>query len=61
MKEILDFLNTQNGDRLFWYGVVLIIIVALVVKGLVSIFESIASIFKNRHKKETKKVNKNET
>ena len=58
MKEILEFLNEQSGLRLFGYGLVLIIIVVVIMNGLNSIFESISSIFKTRHKKETRKDEK---
>ena len=53
MKEILEFLNQQNGDRLFFYGLLVVIVTAIIFVNLSNMVESIANVFKNRHKKDT--------
>lgn len=40
-KKIFEFLNRQSDDRLFGYGIILIGLVALIMQGLVSIFQAI--------------------
>lgn len=51
MKEILDFLNTQSGDRLAGYALLLLLLTFILVNGMMSIVSSIASIFKNKQNK----------
>lgn len=61
MKDLYEFLNAQNGYRLFIYCLVFVVVIAIIGYTLRSVFESIASIFKNRHKivyRKEEKVNK---
>ena len=51
MKEIFDFLNAQNGDRLFGYALVLIILTTIIVSGITSIVNSITSTIKRKQNK----------
>jgi len=41
MKELFDFLNAQNGDRLFWYGILFILSVFAITSMIENIFSSI--------------------
>lgn len=45
---LFEFLNSQSGDRLAGYGVLFIIVVAIVVSGLVSIIEHISNAIKRK-------------
>jgi hypothetical protein len=49
MTELFDFLKTQDGGTLFWYGVFIIVLVS-------AIFDGIAKIIKQskKSKKESK-------
>jgi hypothetical protein len=46
--SLFEFLNAQNGYRLVGYGVLFIVVVAIVVSGLVSIIEHISNAIKRR-------------
>lgn len=50
MNEFYNFLNHQNGNRLFWYGLVILIALYIIVKGLALIFDAIFSAFKRSKK-----------
>lgn len=41
MKDLFEFLNQQSGERLFWYGIVFMVVVYNIMQGLVYIFQSI--------------------
>jgi len=51
MQNLFNFLDHQSGSRLFWYGVLLVIVVGLLMEGLVLIFDAIASIFNKQKTK----------
>ena len=45
MEILFKFLNEQSGDRLFFYGLVVLISIYYIMQGLVYIF---GGIFKNK-------------
>ncbi|GEM_PF-2624793 len=57
MKELFEFLNQQNGNRLFWYGIIFIITVICITSMFEGIFES---IFKRRKPDKNKEKEKTE-
>ena len=46
MNNLYDFLKSQDGSTLFWYGVFILIALSVIVSGIQGIFKS----FFNRHK-----------
>lgn len=51
--NLYDFLSSQKGDVLFWYGVFILLALGIIVSGIQGIFKS----YFNRHKP-TKSKNK---
>jgi len=47
MKELFAFLNAQNGDRLVGYGLIVVILAIVLVRGIVNIFRVFEGIFKS--------------
>jgi Flp pilus assembly pilin Flp len=40
MDNLYDFLNSQNGATLFWYGVFIVTVLSIIVAGIQGIFKS---------------------
>lgn len=51
MKELLEFLNEQNGMRLLGYGILLITILSIIFDSLSKIFILIINGIKNKKEK----------
>lgn len=48
MKEFYQFLNNSSGDRIFFYGLVLLITLYIIGWIFINIFDAIARIFKKK-------------
>jgi hypothetical protein len=46
MRELFEFLNGQNGERLVGYSIVFIIVTYLVIEGIVDIVRAITKVKK---------------